>query len=387
MIQKLLAQFSAVFGDGETPRIFKTGGRVNIIGEHTDYNGGHVFPCALTMGTWCLLRRRTDSRIRYYSANFPEDGIISADTGKIEKISRWCDYCSAMLWTFAQEGKTLPSGFDLFVFGNIPNGSGLSSSASLEVCFGFAVRQCYNWDTDNLSLALMGQKAENGFIGVSCGIMDQYAVAMGRAGYAMYLDTSTLACRYVPLELGDSGLLIMDSKKKRSLAGSKYNERRGECERALKALQTKLDARTLGDIDVKTFEENAYLIENETERRRARHAVTENERTKQAIDAMESNDLSGLGRLLHASHASLRDDYEVSCREVDILVSEAEKQPGVYGARITGAGFGGCAVALVKKDCIPAVIRTVGAVYEKETGLKPEFYPAEVGAGPEEITL
>ena len=388
-MQELWEKFFSVFGPGETPRAFRTGGRVNIIGEHTDYNGGHVFPCALTMGTWCLLRKREDTVIRYYSVNFPDDGVLTADCGSIRKMepARWCDYCSAMLWAFAQEGKTLPSGFDLLVFGNIPNGSGLSSSASLEVCFGFAVKECFGFDTDNLKLALMGQKAENGFIGVSCGIMDQYAVAMGKAGQAMYLDTSTLKCRYVPLELGENGLLIMDTKKKRSLAGSKYNERRGECERALKALQTKLPVSSLGDLDTETFEANAYLIENETERRRARHAVTENERTKQAISAMEKNDLAELGRLLHASHVSLRDDYEVSCRELDILVLEAEKQEGVYGARMTGAGFGGCAVALVKKACIEAVSQAVGAVYQQQTGLKAAFYPAEVGAGPEEILL
>lgn len=387
MITKLLQTFYSVFGTEGAPRAFKTGGRVNIIGEHTDYNGGHVFPCALTMGTWCLLRIRNDSTIRYYSVNFPDDGILVENREIIKKRepSCWCDYCSAMLWALKQEGKTIDSGFDLLVYGNIPNGSGLSSSASLEVCFGFAIAKCFELDVDELKLALLGQKAENGFVGVSCGIMDQYAVAMGRPEQAMYLDTATLECKYVPLELGENGLLIMDTRKKRSLAGSKYNERRSECENALRALRTKLDISTLGDLDTATFEKNAYLITNETERRRAKHAVTENERTKLAITAMEKGDIAELGRLLHASHKSLRDDYEVSCRELDILVSEAEKHEGVYGARMTGAGFGGCAVALVKKDRIKDASDAVDKVYYAKTGIRAAFYPAEVGGGPEEI--
>lgn len=389
MIQKLLENFIFAFGPGEAPRIFKTGGRVNIIGEHTDYNGGHVFPCALTMGTWCLIRKRNDTLIRYYSLNFPDDGVLNADICEPIKMepSHWCDYCTGMLWALKEEGITLSNGFELLVFGNIPNGSGLSSSASLEVCFGYAVKECFNVEIDELKIALLGQKAENGFIGVSCGIMDQYAVAMGRKGQAMYLDTSTLACRYVPLELGEYSILIMDTKKKRSLAGSKYNERRSECEHALKQLNQKLSVKTLGDLDTKTFEKNAYLIDSDIERRRARHAVTENERTKSAITAMESGDLAALGILLNESHASLRDDYEVSCRELDILVSEALKQEGVLGARMTGAGFGGCAIALVKSNCIDKVSAAVGEVYHKETGLSAAFYPAAVGGGPEEINM
>ena len=387
MTEKLPEIFNTVFGPGEKPRAFRTGGRVNIIGEHTDYNGGHVFPCALTMGTWCLLRPREDTLIRYYSVNFPDDGILTGDVRKLEKGTerRWCDYCTGMLWVMAQDGLQLSHGFDLLVYGNIPNGSGLSSSASLEVCFGFAVKESFSLPLDALQLALMGQRAENGFIGVSCGIMDQFAVAMGQEGHAMYLDTATLNCRYVPLALGDTALLIMDTRKKRSLAGSKYNERRSECEHALKALQQVLPVSSLGELSTAVFEENAHLIESEVEQRRARHAVTENERTKLAIDAMEKRDLEALGALLHASHVSLRDDYEVSCRELDVLVAEAEKQPGVYGARMTGAGFGGCAVALVRKDSIPAVIETVGEEYRKQTGLTAAFYPADIGGGPEEI--
>lgn len=387
MIDKLQETFASVFGRGESPRVFKAGGRVNIIGEHTDYNGGHVFPCALTMGTWCLIRKRDDSLIRYYSMNFPNDGILCCSVGTFEKKEPacWCDYCTGMLWAYSKDGITIPNGFDLLVYGNIPNGSGLSSSASLEVCFGYAIKKCFSLDIDELKIALMGQKTENGFIGVSCGIMDQYAVAMGRADQAMYLDTSTLECRHVPLELGEYCLLIMDTKKKRSLAGSKYNERRGECEHALKQLQKKLDIISLGDLDSKTFNQYASLIEDETERRRARHAVTENERTVRAITAMQNGDLVALGKLLNESHASLRDDYEVSCRELDILVAETVKQEGVLGARMTGAGFGGCAVALVKNKCIAKVSESVGKVYYNETGLKAAFYPAAVGGGPEEL--
>lgn len=379
--------FFSIFGEGEAPRVFKTGGRVNVIGEHTDYNGGHVFPCALSMGTWCLIRKRNDFSVRYYSVNFPENGVITSDIETLDKHEPrcWNDYCTGMLWAFRQEGKIPLIGFDLLVYGNIPNGSGLSSSASLEVCFGYALMEIFGWDTDALEIALLGKKAENEFIGVNCGIMDQYAVAMGKAGQAMFLDTSTLECQYVPLDLGECSLLIMDTRKKRSLAASKYNERRSECEHALYELQKKLPIKALGDIDTATFEANAYLIENETERKRARHAVTENERTVKAIDAMRSGDLSALGRLLNDSHASLRDDYEVSCRELDVLVSEALKQEGVFGARMTGAGFGGCAIALVKTACVEKVCEAVGTAYTLATGLTAAFYPAAVGGGPEEI--
>lgn len=389
MIQKLPEIFSSVFGPGGKPRAFKTGGRINIIGEHTDYNGGHVFPCALIMGTWCLMRKREDTVIRYYSVNFPEIGVITGDIRELKKKDPacWCDYCTGMLWAFSEEGVQISSGFDLLVYGNIPTGAGLSSSASLEVCFGYALKECFSLDTDLLHIALMGQKCENGFIGVNSGIMDQFAVAMGRKDQAIYLDTASLEFRYVPLELGDLAFLIMDTKKKHSLAGSKYNERRSECEQALKALQGKLDVSTLGEIDPAVFEENAHLVENETQRRRARHAVTENKRTEQAIAAMESSDFKLLGQLLNASHVSLRDDYEVSCRELDILVEEALKQEGVLGARMTGAGFGGCAVALLKKESIPAVREAVDKVYTEKTGLTAAFYPAEVGGGPEELML
>lgn len=385
MTEKLLETFSSVFGAGEKPRIFKTGGRINIIGEHTDYNGGHVFPCALTMGTWCLMRKREDTCVRYYSVNFSESGVNCLDIRDIDKKGAWYDYCTGVLWAFSQEGISVPSGFDVLVYGNIPSGAGLSSSASLEVCFGFALKECFALDTDPLHIALTGQKCENGFIGVNSGIMDQFAVAMGKPGQAMYLDTASLNCRYVPLELGELGFLIMDTRKKHSLASSKYNERRSECEHALKKLQSKLNVSSLGEIEPDVFEENAYLIDNETERRRARHAVTENKRTEQAIDAMSRSDFERLGKLMDASHESLRDDYEVSCRELDVLVEEAKKQEGVLGARMTGAGFGGCAIALLKRDSIPRVQETVGKAYTESTGLTAAFYPASVGGGPEEI--
>ena len=387
MKERLQKAFSEVFGAGGQIRCFWTGGRVNIIGEHTDYNGGHVFPCALTMGTYCAVRPRTDSKMRFYSENFPEAGILTADTGRLEKDTapRWCDYCIGVLWAFREIGQSIPNGFDMLVYGNIPNGSGLSSSASLEVLFGFAMRELFGLQADNVQLALLGQRAENGFIGVNCGIMDQFAVAMGRAEQALLLDTNTLQYRYVPLALGDCELLIMDTRKKRSLAGSKYNERRSECERALAALQTKLPVQSLGELDTKEFLANASLIQNETELKRARHAVTENERTLLALSAMEKRDWQALGQLLHASHASLRDDYEVSCRELDILVEEAEKRPGVLGARMTGAGFGGCAVALVKKEASAEIAKAVGSVYHEKTGLTAAFYPAGVGGGPKEL--
>ena len=379
--------FYETFGPGAAPRTFFAGGRVNLIGEHVDYNGGHVLPCALSMGTWGLLRRRSDSRLRFYSLNFPQAGVLEGNLGSVrfQERNQWTNYVLGMLFALRERGIELSSGFELLVYGNIPNGSGLSSSASLEVVAGAAFRACYDLDVTDVELALLGQRAENGFIGLNSGIMDQFSIALGREDAAVFLNTGTLSYEYVPVELGDNVILIMNTCKRRTLADSKYNERRSECESALKALQKALPVKDLASVDLRTFEANKHLIEDETERARAEHVVYECARTVEACKKLRSGDLVSFGRLMNASHDSLRDLYAVSCRELDTLVNEARACEGVLGARMTGAGFGGCAVAIVSKSAVDAVCETVGRAYEQAVGYPCAFYVAKVGGGPREL--
>ena len=385
--QELISSFYEAFGPGTEPRVFFAGGRVNLIGEHVDYNGGHVLPCALTMGTWGLLRRRTDDRLRFYSLNFPQAGVLEGTLSSVRfhERNQWTNYVLGMLFALRERGIVLSSGFELLIYGNIPNGSGLSSSASLEVVAGAAFRACYDLDLTNVELALLGQRAENGFIGLNSGIMDQFSIACGREDAAVFLNTGTLSYEYVPVELHDNVILIMNTCKRRTLADSKYNERRAECESALKALQKKLPVKDLASVDLRTFEANKHLIENETERARAEHVVYECARTVEACRKLRQGDLVSFGRLMDASHDSLRDLYAVSCRELDTLVNEARACEGVLGARMTGAGFGGCAVAIVNQDAVDGVMKTVGRAYEERIGYPCAFYVASIGGGPREL--
>ena len=384
---ELIRSFYEAFGPGAEPRVFFAGGRVNLIGEHVDYNGGHVLPCALTMGTWGLLRRRTDDRLRFYSLNFPQAGVLEGTLRSVRfhERNQWTNYVLGMLFALGERGIVLNSGFELLIYGNIPNGSGLSSSASLEMVAGEAFRACYGLDVTNVELALLGQRSENGFIGLNSGIMDQFSIALGQEDSAVFLNTGTLSYEYVPVELGDNVILIMNTCKRRTLADSKYNERRSECESALKALQKALPVKDLASVDLRTFEANKHLIENETERARAEHVVYECARTVEACKKLRQGDLISFGRLMDASHDSLRDLYAVSCKELDALVDEARKCPGVLGARMTGAGFGGCAVAIVNRDAVDAVMEKVGAAYEAAIGYPCAFYVASIGGGPREL--
>ncbi len=383
----LIRSFYEAFGQGPEPRVFFAGGRVNRIGEHVDYNGGHVLPCALTMGTWGLLRRRSDDRLRFYSLNFPQAGVLEGTLSSVRfhERNQWTNYVQGMLFALGERGIKLSSGFELLIYGNIPNGSGLSSSASLEMVAGAAFRACYDLDVTNVELALLGQRAENGFIGLNSGIMDQFSIALGKEDAAVFLNTGTLSYEYVPVELGDNVILIMNTCKRRTLADSKYNERRAECERALQALQKALPVKDLASVDLRTFEDNKHLIENETERDRAEHVIYECARTVEACNKLRQGDLISFGRLMDASHDSLRDLYAVSCKELDTLVDEARKCPGVLGARMTGAGFGGCAVAIVNRDAVKDVMEQVGAAYEKAIGYPCAFYVASIGGGPREL--
>ena len=384
MKEKLIAKFAEVFGDDKDVQVFFAPGRVNLIGEHTDYNGGHVFPCALTIGTYGVARKRNDDVLRFYSMNFEELGVIESSIKGIkpEKEADWTNYPKGVMWAFGEKGYEIPCGMDLMPFGNIPNGSGLSSSASVEVLTGAILREFFGFQVSNQDLALIGQFSENKFNGVNCGIMDQFAIAMGKKDNAIFLDTADLSFEYAPIVLEGAKIVITCSNKKRGLGDSKYNERRAECEEALAQLQTKLDIKALGDLSEDEFEANVNLIEREVCQRRARHAVYENQRTLKAVAALKANDITTFGKLMNDSHTSLRDDYEVTGIELDTLVEEAWKVPGVIGSRMTGAGFGGCTVSLVKDEAIDAFKEQVGKTYLEKIGYAADFYVVEIGDGP-----
>lgn len=384
MKEKLLAEFSKIFGDDGQAELFFSPGRVNLIGEHTDYNGGHVFPCALTIGTYGAVRKRADRELRLYSMNFSGTGIweTSLDELTPRPEDRWTNYPKGVLWALQEKGYEVPFGFDLLVYGNIPNGSGLSSSASLEVLIGTIAKKFYGLDMLTMEeIAKIGQYSENHYNGVNCGIMDQFAVAMGKKNHAIYLDTATLEYEYAPLELGDARIVIACSNKKRGLADSAYNTRRSECETALQELQQVVKVDTLGDLSEEEFEQYKDAIKDPVRVRRARHAVYENQRTRKAAEALKKGDLAEFGRLMNESHVSLRDDYEVTGIELDTLAETAWEQPGVIGSRMTGAGFGGCTVSIVKNDAIDAFIENVGRKYESVIGYAADFYVVEAGDG------
>ena len=384
MKETILKTFAEVFGDAEGTKAYFAPGRVNLIGEHTDYNGGHVFPCALTIGTYGVARKRNDKKLRFYSMNFEQLGVLesSVENLKPEKEADWTNYPKGVMWAFGEKGMKVEQGMDLVLFGNIPNGSGLSSSASVEVLTGFILRDMFGFDVTNQDLALIGQYSENKFNGVNCGIMDQFAIAMGKAGHAIFLDTATLKYEYAPIKLENAKIVISCSNKKRGLGDSKYNERRSECEKALAELQKVVSIDALGDLTEAQFEEHKDAIKEEVCVRRAKHAVYENQRTIKAVEALKNNDVALFGKLMNESHVSLRDDYEVTGIELDTLVEEAWKIDGVIGSRMTGAGFGGCTVSIVKDEAVDTFIKEVGAAYEKKIGYAADFYVVEIGDGP-----
>ena len=384
MKEQLLKEFKEKFGSEGDIRSYFAPGRVNLIGEHTDYNGGHVFPCALTIGTYAIVRKREDRNFRFYSTNFESLGVIEAslDNLKYDKALDWTNYPLGVVWAFMEKGYPVDCGFDMLLFGNIPNGSGLSSSASVEVVTGVALRDLFGYDDISMiDIALFGQYSENNFNGVNCGIMDQFAIAMGKKDQAIFLDTSDLSYTYAPIKLANEKIVIACSNKKRGLGDSKYNERRAECEEALAELQTKLDIKALGELSEEEFEANKDLIKSEVRQRRAKHAVYENQRTLKAVEALKAGNLDEFGKLMNASHVSLRDDYEVTGIELDTLVENAWEQEGVIGSRMTGAGFGGCTVSIVKTDCVDKFIENVGKAYLEKIGYAADFYVVEIGDG------
>ena len=384
MKKKLFDMFAELFGDSEGARFYFSPGRVNLIGEHTDYNGGHVFPCALTLGTYGAARKREDNKIHLYSMNLDSFGVVEASLDDLtnNKEYNWANYPLGIVWAFKEKGHTITSGFDMVIWGNIPNGSGLSSSASLEVLTGVILTDLFEIkDLSMTDLALIGQYSENNFNGCNCGIMDQFAVAMGKKDHAIFLDTSDLSYEYAPCVLDGAKIVITNSKVKHSLVDSAYNDRRNECAAALKALQSELDIQALGDLTPEEFEAHKSLIKDEIQLQRAKHAVYENQRTIDAVTALKAGDIESFGKLMNQSHISLRDDYDVSCEEIDILVDLAWKIPGVLGSRITGGGFGGCTVSIVKDESIDTFIETIGKTYLEKVGHEAEFYTVDIGDG------
>lgn len=386
--EEIEAKFEEIY-QTKPDKTFFSPGRINLIGEHTDYNGGHVFPCAITLGTWGAARKRDDQKLHFYSGNFEDLGIIEVDLNnlKYSKADNWTNYAKGMIFYIQKAGYQVDRGMDIYIWGNLPQGgSGLSSSASIEMLFGVMVEKLFDLQIDRLDLVKMGVKTENEFLGLSSGILDQFAVGMSKKNQAILLDTNTLDYKYVPLDLKDNVIVIMNTNKPRALVESKYNERVEECQAALKALQTKLDIQALGELNNEQFDEYTYLLsDNETYLKRARHAVSENQRCIRGEAALGKGDLKEFGRLQNASHVSLEYDYEVTGKELDTLAHEAWKQPGVLGARMCGAGFGGSGIALVQKDQVEAFKANVGKVYEEKIGYAPRFFTAEVADGTHEL--
>lgn len=381
-IEDLKAEFVKTYQERPT-RCYFSPGRINLIGEHTDYNGGHVFPCAISLGIYGAVSPRSDQQFNFYSTSFPDLGVVRIDLAQLQyaKEDSWVNYAKGMIYFLCKSGANITHGLNIYLSGNIPDGAGLSSSAALEMLIGVIMNDQFNLALERLELVKLGVKTENEFIGVNSGIMDQFAVAMGQKDQAILLDTNTLQYKMVPLKLKDNVIVIMNTNKRRELSDSKYNERRRECETGLKAIQTKLKVRSLGDLDVQTFDEYSFLLPNETLLKRCRHAVWENQRTLAAEQALQKENLVQFGRLMNSSHVSLEYDYEVTGSELDTLAHTAWQQPGVLGARMTGAGFGGCAIALVNKEKVAAFREKMTQVYQEKIGFQPSFYLAETADG------
>ncbi|MCP3739350.1 galactokinase [Rossellomorea sp. BNER] len=381
-MEKLEKEFNEKFGSEGEMETFFAPGRVNLIGEHIDYNGGHVFPCALSIGTYAVARKRNDHKIKLYSLNFAESGVVEVDLDNLSYNDShdWANYPKGVIVTFLQANYSIPTGFEIAFWGNIPNGAGLSSSASIELVTSIIVKELFQLTIEKIDMIKLSQKAENEYIGVSCGIMDQFAIGMGKRDHAILLNCDTYEYFYTPIPLDEYTLIIANTNKRRGLADSKYNERRNQCEDALQALKKELDVKSLSDLTKAEFENYKYLIKDPIAQKRAKHAVYENRRTVEAVEKLNQNDIESFGQLMNESHRSLRDDYEVSSIELDILVEAAWKE-GAIGSRMTGAGFGGCTISIVAQKGIDFFIERVSAAYYEQTGLKADFYAVDIGDG------
>ena len=385
-MKHLEQKFQEVFG-APAEKLFFAPGRVNLIGEHTDYNGGNVFPCAIDKGTYGLVSKRADRKFRMYSENFASLGIMEFTLDELtnDKKHDWANYPKGVIKMFLEAGQKIDAGFDILFSGNIPNGAGLSSSASIEMLTAIVLKDLFQLTIDPVEMAQLGKKTENLFIGVNSGIMDQFAIAMGKKDHAILLDCNTLKYDYVPVVLKDEVIVIANTNKRRGLADSKYNERRAECDEALAELQTKLPIKALGELSIEDFEANKDLIKSPIRQKRAKHAVYENQRTLKAQKELSAGNLAEFGKLMNQSHISLRDDYEVTGVELDTLAALAWEQPGVVGSRMTGAGFGGCTVSIVKKDKVDDFIKNVGEAYKNKIGYAADFYIASVSDGAKKL--
>ena len=385
-MKHLEQKFQEVFGAPAEKQFFAPG-RVNLIGEHTDYNGGNVFPCAIDKGTYGLVKKRNDRKFRMYSENFADLGVMEFTLDELtnDKKHDWANYPKGVIKMFLEAGQKIDSGFDILFSGNIPNGAGLSSSASIEMLTAIVLKDLFHLSIDSVEMAQLGKKTENLFIGVNSGIMDQFAVAMGKKDHAILLDCNTLKYAYVPVVLKDEVIVIANTNKRRGLADSKYNERRAECDEALAELQTKLPIKALGELSIEQFEANKDLIKSPIRQKRAKHAVYENQRTLKAQKELSAGNLAEFGKLMNQSHISLRDDYEVTGVELDTLAALAWEQPGVVGSRMTGAGFGGCTVSIVKKNKVDDFIKNVGEAYKNKIGYAADFYIASVSDGAKKL--
>ncbi len=370
------------------PRVYFSPGRVNLIGEHIDYLGGNVFPTGINLGTYAFVTSRDDHEFHFLSHNFKEFGkkVVSLDFLDFDENRDWANYPSGVLQSMIKKGLDVDKGLNILIYGTLPNGAGLSSSASLEVLMGTLLKNEYNFDISTIDIVKLSQKVENNYIGVNCGIMDQFAVGMCKKDYAIYLDTNSLEYQLVPLILGDYTLIIANTNKKRALADSKYNQRRSECDIGLKVLKNNnIDINMLCDMDPKTYESAKYLLTDNTIKRRVEHAVYENDRTKKAVTALEAGNLELLGKLMNLSHISLKNLYKVSCLELDTLVDSFLKH-GAIGSRMTGAGFGGCTISLVKTNIVKEVIKNVGKEYIKKIGHTADFYLCKTSDGARKLS-
>lgn len=387
-IQYLKQTFTTIFNTAENPRIFFAPGRINLIGEHTDYNGGYVFPAAITFGTYAVARKRTDQICGFYSMNFPETGIVECNLNNLSynESDQWANYPKGMIYYIQKSGVSFSTGVDILFYGDIPNSAGLSSSASIEMVTGVLLEGLYDLAIDRMDMIKIGQKVENNYIGVNSGIMDQFAIGMGKKDHAILLNSERLTYEYAPLKLDQHQIIIINTNKQRTLAGSKYNERRQQCEEALADLQTALPIMSLGELSVTNFEKHKHLIKDITNKKRVKHVVYENERTLKALNKLQAGDIKNFGQLMNESHLSLKEDYEVTGFELDTIVEAAWDQPGVLGARMTGAGFGGCAIAIVEKTKIDKFKENVNKIYSQKTGYAATFYAPAIDNGAKEIS-
>jgi len=379
-IEQLKTKFIEKFGEGEISGYFSPG-RVNLIGEHTDYNGGFVFPCALSFGIYCLIRKTKRMTVRFASMDLPFEAEVKVENLNKPIGKEWVNYPIGVFAQFMKKGLTFDSGADMLFYGDVPTGAGLSSSAALEVVTGVVINDQYGFGIGKVELAKMGQKAEHEFALVNCGIMDQFASAMGKKDHAIFLNCDTLAYELVPVVLKGVKIVISNTNSPHKLDSGKYNERVAECQAAVKAIQPFQKINALGEISWNDFLKVEDKIENVTVRNRARHVVSEIKRTEDAVRELKAGNLVRFGELMNGSHDSLRDDYEVTGFELDTMVEEGRKIEGVIGTRMTGGGFGGCTVSLVKDEAVPVFIEQVGKNYQAKTGLKPVFYVAEIGDG------